>query len=159
MEIKRALRIIDPATRATELAAYGGDCDMMKAAVDDACRCVVDHYRLTFGRMEGPANGGQVNKSPQDAGFSEKSGAVRDPEQVKTGAAGARMFTFEDMVRATMATLELGIQKYDDAFCVECKKTVGGNCPVHEDRDCPFSDEEVIRWYWNREMERRILDG
>ena len=53
MELKKALRILDPATREEALAVYGGDCAMRAAAIEEACRVVCTWVRE---RMEAEKN-------------------------------------------------------------------------------------------------------
>ena len=53
MELEKALRILNPATREAALADYAGDCHLQAAAVEEACRVVCAYARE---RMEAENN-------------------------------------------------------------------------------------------------------
>lgn len=64
------------------------------------------------------------------------------------------LFTARDMVQGIRSALEVGTTPFDDAFCEACERRVDGVCPLPDEHTCPYTDEEVMLWYWGREAER-----
>lgn len=69
------------------------------------------------------------------------------------------LFTARDMVQGIRSALEVGTTPFDDAFCEACERRVDGVCPLRVGDDCPYTDEEVMLWYWSREAERMANGG